>query len=179
MIRIYYGPMTFVQDGKQVVNDSPLRLGAQLALNAHLYVDGWTMYDEYKSITDGSSSDYLKDVVLAIKFLNNVPIAIAWCDVSYDYQAYCKPMYRRQGHCTALIQVIHDWCKNSNISHIKKNYDVMGMSANAGINGSLKFWDHITEKIVPIGVDITWESSENDCSPMFSLDAKSDMFQHY
>lgn len=162
-IRIYHGPKTYRDaEGKVRVTDNPLSMGAQIAKDARLYVPGWTMIDSYESILEGESRHWEKSVVIAIKFIGAVPIAIVWCDVDYDYQAFCKPHHRRKGHCTELIRKIHDWCMSSNLPYIQENYNGEQMCANAGAYGSLEFWEHISDSVVPIDVDYRQESFEID-----------------
>jgi len=100
------------------------REAARLAINAHLYIDGWYLLSALAMIQAGQR----KDPQIALVFEHDTPVAIAVEEGFNQVMAFCKRSHRRRGLASKAVGLIE---------MDPKTY------ADGGIPGSEKFWDAV------------------------------------
>ena len=93
--------------------------GAKLALKHRLYVSGWCLSGELKSMI---RSPRISDGI-ALGLLDGVPVSIVLHD-AHQYMAFCRKALRNNGYASQCFQKLN----------------VTGKSAGGGIDGSDHFW---------------------------------------
>lgn len=77
---------------------------ARIALDNHLYVDGWMMHGHYEIILNGDFDKINKDIL--VMFRGEIPIGCALIGTSRQVSIYITPKYRKKGYASKLINFI-------------------------------------------------------------------------
>jgi len=104
--------------------------GADIALKARLYINGWQLYKDLMYIRE-SAKRFPNNFSVAISFNGEIAVAVA-VRRSVFLQAFCRAAERRNGHASACI------------SKIRKHHSAMDTTLYAcnGIEGSGSFWSY-------------------------------------
>ena len=118
-----------------VKTDNPKKL-AQDAIDAHLYIDKWSLILKLEDIVSATEKDYKKWKIsphdIAVAYSEDQPVGVMVL-ADWQFNTYVKPEYRRKGIGTMLYAAI--------IKITKKDYKNIVM--REGEEGSLDFFDKV------------------------------------